>query len=117
MTDDPMVGRLRTALSGLPVTEQKMFGGVCFMLNDHMLCGASSRGFMFRVGEQGEAQALARPGSSLMIMGGREMHGFFRVDPAKCDDGALKEWVALACEYVGALPPKDAAKPKKKRGG
>src|SRR5581483_5357843 len=33
-------------------TEVKMFGGIGFMLNGHLLAGASSRGLLLRVGEE-----------------------------------------------------------------
>ena len=42
---------LRGALSDLSgVTEKKMFGGLCFMLNGNMLCGVHKDGGMARVG-------------------------------------------------------------------
>ena len=101
MTDP--VQRMRTALDGRKgVAEKKMFGGVCFMLRDHMLCGTGKPGFMFRVGRDQEAEALAR----LMDFNGRRMRGFVWVDPTHCDARALRRWIALAERYVAALPPK-----------
>ena len=57
MAKADLVVRVREALADLPVTEQKMFGGVCFMLNGNMLVGASPRGLMVRVGKEGHAGA------------------------------------------------------------
>jgi len=116
MTDDPMVGRLRTALSGLPVTEQKMFGGVCFMLSGNMLVGTSSkRGLLVRVGKEGHAAALSRPHTTAMEMGGRAMEGYVFVAPEGTASAAdLKSWLSLARAFVETLPPKPDKRSAKK---
>ena len=102
-----LAARLRTALAGhVAVTEKKMFGGVCFLLRDHMLCAASGRGFMFRVGKAQNAKALARRGVTQVVMRGRRLEGFVRVDPARCDARSLRSWIGMAKHYVTALPPK-----------
>ena len=64
MTSDPEpTSRLRRALADHSgVSEKRMFGGVCFMLREHMLCGTGKPGFMFRVGMDQEAEALGRQG-------------------------------------------------------
>jgi hypothetical protein len=106
--------RLRKALKGKRnVTEKVMFGGICFMLRDHMLGGSGSGGFMFRVGVDREAGALARSGATRVEMGGREYRGFVWVDPKRCKDADLPGWIALAEGYIKTLPPKPAKKPKK----
>ena len=115
MADRDDLTRMRDALTGRRgLIEKRMFGGVCFLLHDHMLCGASKRGFLFRVGQERVAEALARPGATLMEMGGRTFRGYLRVDPERCGARDLRDWVALAIGYVGALPPK-AAKKKPRR--
>jgi hypothetical protein len=99
--------QMRSALARRKgVTEQRMFGGLCFLLNGNMLCGSSKRGFMFRVGKDRHTEALARPGASPMEMNGRRYEGFVRVDPSLCTDRQLPGWVALAHAYVARLPPK-----------
>ena len=77
-----MIERLRAALAGLPVTEQKMFGGTCFMLSGNMLVGTSKRGLLVRVGKEAHAAAVARPHARPMEMGGRAMEGYVFVDEA-----------------------------------
>jgi hypothetical protein len=108
MPDDPMmIERLRTALAGLPVTEQKMFGGTCFMLSGNMLVGTSKRGLLVRVGKDAHAAALARPHSRPMEMGGRAMEGYIFVaaeGTATAKD--LNGWVKRARDFVETLPPK-----------
>ncbi len=84
--DDQLATRLRTALSDRTgVTEIRMFGCLCFMLDGNMLCGVGSPGFMFRVGKERVAEALSRPGATPFVFTGRRMGGLVWVDPAKCD--------------------------------
>jgi len=119
MADDPMVVRLRAVLAGLPVTEQKMFGGTCFMLAGNMLVGTSKRGLLVRVGKDGHAAALARPHARTMEMGAKSMEGYVFVAPEGTATAAdLKKWVSLARAFVDTLPPKpdkrSTAKPLRK---
>jgi TfoX/Sxy family transcriptional regulator of competence genes len=104
---DALAERLRRALSKRRgVTEKRMFGGVCFLLNGNMICGSTKSDFMFRVGRAQEAEALARKGARPMDFTGRPMAGFIWVDPASCDARGLARWVALAESYVGPMPRK-----------
>lgn len=70
MPHDPHLADLmRGALAGRRgVSERKMFGGYCWMLNGNMLCGVEVGRYMFRVGPELHAQALARPGASQRTM-------------------------------------------------
>ena len=103
--------RVRRALADRrAVTEKKMFGGTCFLLRNHMLCGAGKQGFMFRVGKAQYAKALKRRGATPVIFNRREFEGFVWVDPGACDARALRSWIALAEDYVSALPPKSRAR-------
>jgi TfoX/Sxy family transcriptional regulator of competence genes len=113
MADESMLERLRDAFAGLPIREQKMFGGTCVMLGGHMLVCTSKRGLLVRVGKEGHRTALSRPHASAMKMGGREMAGYVFVAPAGTRTAAdLKRWLDLACAHVETLPPK-AARAKK----
>lgn len=106
-----LADRVRDALAGKrALTEKKMFGGTCFLLRGHMLCGTGKQGFMFRVGRAQYAAALARSGATPVVMGGREFAGFVWVDPQVCDARSLKRWIVLAEDYVSALPPKRRAR-------
>ena len=123
MADDLMIERLRTALEGLPVTEQKMFGGTCFMLSGNMLVGTSKRGLLVRVGKEAHAKAVTRPHARPMEMGGRAMQGYVFVDAAGTKTAKdLSGWLKQARAFVETLPPKDKKKAKgkgvsAKRGG
>ena len=110
--DEDLAKRFRRATQGLDgMSEKRMMGGVCFLLNGNMLGGADRnkeglRRFMFRVGKDAHAAALKRPGAMPMEMGGRRMTGFVFVDAEQCDDDMLGDWIRLACSFVAALPAK-----------
>jgi hypothetical protein len=104
----------RRLASRAGLSERRMFGGVCFMLNGNMLCGAGKNGYMFRVDRARVAEARRLPGGRPLVMRGRAMQGFFWVEPAACDARGLPRWLALAEEYVGGLPAKPA---RRRRAG
>ncbi|MDX8439923.1 TfoX/Sxy family protein [Mesorhizobium australafricanum] len=104
---DPMVERLRAALGKRAFTEQKMFGGTCFMINGNMLIGTSKRGLLVRVGKDAHAAAAARPYASPMEMGGRSMEGYLHVAPeGTASEADLGAWLDRALVFVETLPPK-----------
>jgi len=105
--NEALAARLRKALAGTArVGEKRMFGGVCFLLRGNMLCGTGKEDFMFRVGKEQDAKALALPGARPMDITGKVMKGFVWVDPRRCDARALQRWIRLATDYVGTLPAK-----------
>jgi TfoX/Sxy family transcriptional regulator of competence genes len=106
-----LVDRLRGVLSGHFVTEQKMFGGVCFMLNGNMLVGTLRNELLVRVGKEANDAALSRPHARQMEMS-RPAPGYVMVAGAGTDrDADLREWVGLALSYVLTLPPKIKKEP------
>lgn len=117
MVDDPMLERIRKALARRAFTEQKMFGGVCFMIDGNMLAGTSNRGLLVRVGKDANAAAAAQPHARPMEMRGRPMEGYVFVDPAgTASEKDLKAWLKRALKFVETLPPKTkskSAKPKR----
>ena len=98
---------LRGELAPLPVTERRMFGGLCFLLGGHMVCGAMADFALIRVGPAGEAEVFGIEGVAPMIQGGRRMTGFVRVAPEVLGkDGPRRRLLALTLACVRALPPK-----------
>lgn len=103
---------VRTALGDLGgVTEKRMFGGLCYLLNGNMLIGVHGEkaggGAMFRVGPDREEAALALPGAKPMTMTGRRMRGFVDLEPACLEDEEVfGRLLSLATAFVSALPPK-----------
>lgn len=108
MPHDPHLAELmRTALkTRVDVQEKKMFGGYCWMLHGNMLCGVEVGRFMFRVGADLEAEALARPGAAPMDITGKPMKGFVWVNADAAIDAGLQNWIDFAARYVASLPPK-----------
>ena len=97
----------RGDLADRPVTEKRMFGGLCFLWHGHMVCGVHKGGGMVRVGAPNEAAALALPGVRAMDLTGRRMTGFVDLDgAAMADDGLRGRLVAMALGFVVTLPPK-----------
>ncbi|WP_068115465.1 TfoX/Sxy family protein [Tropicimonas marinistellae] len=115
VVDVALTARLRAAIGDDPrISEKKMFGGVCILLDGNMVGGAhrdkvtGSGRFMFRVGKDNAAAAAALPGAEPMIHGGRRMGGFYYLDETAATDEVLAEWAALALRHVRTLPPKGA---------
>mgnify|MGYP003950930617 CR=1 FL=1 len=109
--DEELAQRFRDLLDGMPgISEKKMMGGICFMVDGNMIGGADrtkdGQGrFMFRVGKENQDEAMRRFGGEVMEMGGRKMSGFFFIDE-NCGDERLKEWVVFAHTFASSLPPK-----------
>jgi TfoX/Sxy family transcriptional regulator of competence genes len=115
---DTLADRLRATLPAAGLSEQRMFGGIGFMLNGNMIAGASKRGLLLRVGKDSHEHALTRPGARAMEMKSRPVKGYIHVDPADLDDAALRDWLQLALAFVRALPPKPSRpKPGRTKGG
>jgi TfoX/Sxy family transcriptional regulator of competence genes len=105
--DRHLADELRRALQGRSgVEERAMFGGLCWFLNGNMLCGVEVGRFMFRVGKALEEEALARPGAERVVFSGRRMGGILWVDADAALDSGLDEWIDLAAQHAGSLPPK-----------
>ncbi len=107
---------LRRALHGLPgLTEQPMFGGLCFLSNGHMVAGLHKGGAMIRIGQDGHAEALRQPGVGQMLFTGRAMVGMIDISPELLADPArLLPLLQTAAAFVAALPSKKPAKTRAK---
>lgn len=98
---------LRDDLAELEVTEKKMFGGLAFMWNGHMVCGVHKGGAMFRVGKDHSDNALSIPGVGPMTFTGRPMTSMVACqDDACADEERRGQLMAMALATVRALPPK-----------
>jgi hypothetical protein len=109
MASDALAERIRAALPmGLRTIEKRMFGGIAFMLDGNMLvCPLKDGALMVRVGKQGMAAALDRPGAGPMEMRGRPVSGFVLVSGDAIEgDEALAAWIATAHGFVKTLPAK-----------
>ena len=87
--------------------EQKMFGGVGFLLRGNMCFGVYKNDLILRLGEVRAKKALAKKEVKPFDITGRAMKGWVMVAPAgmKTDD-ALSQWVTQAINFVIQLPRK-----------
>jgi hypothetical protein len=107
--DEELADRIRAEVAGEKnLTEQKMFGGLAFLVGGHMAVAASGRGGLMLRCDPDEAEALlAEPGAHEFEMRGKAMRGWLRVDATTvADDEALATWVARGTAYARGLPPK-----------
>ena len=107
--DEALAARIRELLAGeRDLTEQKMFGGLAFLIGGNMAVGASGQGgILVRVDPAESDELVAKTSARLMEMRGRQMQGWLRVDS---DDVRTKrqlaKWVELGRTYARSLPAK-----------
>ncbi|MDR6911714.1 TfoX/Sxy family transcriptional regulator of competence genes [Rhodococcus fascians] len=103
--DELLADRIRDALSDQEsLREQKMFGGLAFMVRDRMVVcvGTENRALLVRVDGVREPEYLQLDGAHHAVMGkGRSMgEGWITVDAeALTSEQALQFWVGAALEH------------------
>ena len=107
--DQDLADRIRELVGGeAGLTEQKMFGGLAFLIGGNMAVAASGQGgVLVRVDPAQSEQLVATTKARPMEMRGREMQGWLRVAPE--DVGTrrqLARWVTLGTTYARSLPVK-----------
>jgi TfoX/Sxy family transcriptional regulator of competence genes len=107
--DEKLAERIRDLVAEEPgLTEQKMFGGLGFLIGGNMAVAASGQGgLLVRVDPAESDQLVAKTAAFPMEMRGREMQGWLRVDSG--DVGAKRElaaWVKRGVTYARSLPAK-----------
>ena len=95
-------------IGGMPgLTTKPMFGGLAWMLDGHLLCGARDVGMMVRLGKGNDGWALELPDVAPMVMSGKQMPGWVRAGPDACAvDDLRKRLLDAAIAFVRTLPPK-----------
>lgn len=80
--------------------EKKMFGGLCFMIDDKMCVGIVKDEVMARINPAIYEKSLEKTGCNAMNFTGRPMKGFvFLSDEAIDFDKDLHYWLQLALDY------------------
>ncbi len=99
---------LGESLAGTPgLTRKAMFGGMAWLVNGNLLCGASDNGMLVRLGKDNDTWAMEIPGIALMVMQGRKMKGWVRAAPGVYGDDALRrKLLKAALEFNRTLPKK-----------
>jgi TfoX/Sxy family transcriptional regulator of competence genes len=107
--DEELADRIRELVGDESrLTEQKMFGGLAFLIGGNMAVAASGQGGLLVRVDPAESDALvAKTNASPMEMRGRQMHGWLRV-PAEDvrTKRQLATWIARGTTYARSLPPK-----------
>lgn len=103
-----MEEELREQLGPLPgLAEKAMFGGRAWLLDGNLLCGASNKGMLVRLGKGRDDWALEHPAIDRMEMRGRTLEGWVRAGPdAFGDDEIRRRLLDAALDFVRSLPPK-----------
>ena len=88
------------AVTHKKIQEKRMFGGLCFMVNDKMYVGVEQERLMVRLDPLKYDEAMEREGARPMDFTGKVMKGFVFVDiDALNTKKKLEYWVKLALEY------------------
>jgi hypothetical protein len=109
--DEELAERIRALVArehGL--SEKRMFGGLAFLINGNMAVSASGRGgLMLRCDPAASDDLVGQPHVERMVMRGREMDGWLRLDTAAVEaDADLLHWVSVGVDYAKSLPAKHA---------
>ena len=106
--DEQLAERVRDALAlREDVTEQRMFGGIAFMLAGNMACGVLGDDLIVRVGPEEHERALAEPHVRPFDFTGRPSKGIVFVSPAGvASDETLAGWVEAGADFAASLPAK-----------
>ncbi len=106
--DEGLADRVRVALADVDgVTEQRMFGGLSFLLDGKMCCGVAGDDLVVRVGPDQYEDALAEPGARPMDFTGRPTRGLVYVDRrGYASDEALAGWVQRGVGFAATLEAK-----------
>ncbi|CAN5466619.1 TfoX/Sxy family protein [soil metagenome] len=108
--DEDLADRIRELIAAEPdVTEQRMFGGLAFLVDGNMMSVAASGqgGLMVRVDPEEANVLAAKPHARRFEMRGRAMRGWLRVGSQGLrTKRQLAPWVRRGVTYARSLPPK-----------
>lgn len=118
--DEGLAERVRGVLQDREdVAENRMFGGLAFLVRGHMCVGVVRDELMVRVGAASYDALLRQAGARTMDFTGRPMKGFLYVSAAGLDaDADLERWVGHGLQHATSLPakPAPARRPARKPG-
>jgi TfoX/Sxy family transcriptional regulator of competence genes len=107
--DEDLANRIRELIAGDPdVTEQRMFGGLAFLIAGNMAVAASGQGgLMVRIDAAATETLVAEPHTRPFEMRGRRLRGWLRVGAEGVQTRQeLEPWVGRGVAYARSLPPK-----------
>ena len=113
--NEKLADRVREIISTTEkkVTEKKMFGGLCFMVNDKMCVGVEQDRMMVRLDPAVYDEAMEKDGCQPMDFTGKVMKGYVFVDKNTLNTNKrLKYWMDLALAYNDIA---QVSKPKRRK--
>lgn len=118
--NEKLAGRTREiiALTHNNIEEKKMFGGLCFMVNDKMCIGVEKDRMMVRLDPAKYEEVMEKEGCGPMDFTGKVMKGYVFVDAGVLTTNKkLEYWVKLALEYnkIAKASKKPASSKDKKK--
>lgn len=100
--NEKLADRTREIISLTPknVEEKRMFGGLCFMVNDKMCVGVEQERMMVRLDPAKYDEVIEKEGCKPMDFTGKVMKGyvFVDIDALKAKE-KLEFWLKLPLEY------------------
>jgi hypothetical protein len=106
--DEDLAARIRQLLGAKPgVEEKRMFGGLAFLVDGHMSVAASGQGgILVRVPPDDTESLLEAEHVEPMVMRGREVRGWLRVDAGGLrTERDLETWVVRGVTFARSLAP------------
>lgn len=106
--DEALAARVRGLFSSEDgIEEEKMFGGLAFLLNGNLAVAASGQsGLLVRVDPAASGELVATTPAEEMVMRERPMKGWLRLDSKDVEGGELAVWVARGLAFTRGLPGK-----------
>lgn len=110
--DELLADKIRLELDKKKVAyeEKKMFGGLCFMVDDKMCVGIIKDEMMARIDPEVEEEALTKRGARPMDFTGRPMRGYLNIEQEGLDED-MEYWIDLCLDFN---PRAKSSKKKKK---
>ena len=106
--DEALAERIRELIGkerGL--AEKNMFGGLAFLIDGNMAIAASGQGGLLVRVDPDDSVLVKKPGVETMVMRGRPMAGWLRVDAdAVRTKKQLAAWVERGVGFARSLPAK-----------
>jgi TfoX/Sxy family transcriptional regulator of competence genes len=113
--DEKLADRVREIIvdTHKNIEEKKMFGGLCFMVNDKMCIGVEQERLMLRIDPEKYNEVIEKEGCRPMDFTGKPMKGFvFVYKNVLQTKKQLHYWIDLALQYNKIARPSKKKKTK-----
>ncbi|MBK0378850.1 TfoX/Sxy family protein [Mucilaginibacter segetis] len=99
--NEELLNRVREALMDIAeVTEKRMFGGICFMVNNKLCVCVNQHEILCRIGPDEFDNAIEQNGTRPMQQGDRTAKGYVFVDELAIQNKVdFDYWIGLALTY------------------